>query len=148
MRRAGFTLLELAVTLTVIGMLASLGLRSLHDAVERAREARAISDLQAIESAVQQYLVTEDRLPASLAEIGFGNTRDPWGRAYVYQPFSGTGWKGRARKDRFLVPLNSDFDLYSKGADGMSAPALTAAASRDDIIRADDGSFIGRAEEY
>lgn len=148
MRRSGFTLLELAITLTIMGVLASLALRSLHDSVERARQARAIGDIQAMAISIQQYAVTEERLPTSLAEIGFGNTRDPWGRAYVYLPFTGSGWRGQARKDRFLVPLNSDFDLYSKGADGMSASALTANTSRDDIIRADDGSFIGLAQEY
>ncbi len=52
------------------------------------------------------------------------------------------------RKDRFLVPLNSDFDLYSKGPDRKSVPPLTAEASRDDIIRANDGGYIGLASEY
>jgi len=55
---------------------------------------------------------------------------------------------GQARKDRFLVPLNSDYDLYSKGQDGESVAPLTAAKSRDDIIRANDGGFIGLASEY
>lgn len=33
---------------------------------------------------------------------------------------------GGARKDRFLVPINSDFDLYSMGKDGQSVGPLTA----------------------
>ena len=52
------------------------------------------------------------------------------------------------RKDRSLVPLNSTYDLYSMGKDGQSQPPLTAKASRDDIIRANDGSFYGIAEDY
>jgi general secretion pathway protein G len=54
----------------------------------------------------------------------------------------------QTRKDKNLVPLNSDFDLYSKGPDGESVPALTAGVSRDDIVRANDGAFIGVAADY
>jgi general secretion pathway protein G len=52
------------------------------------------------------------------------------------------------RRDRFLVPINSDYDLYSMGADGRTATPLTASMSRDDIVRAGDGSFIGPASGY
>jgi general secretion pathway protein G len=55
---------------------------------------------------------------------------------------------GQVRKDRFLVPINSDYDLYSVGPDGMSASPLTAKISQDDIIRASDGLFIGRACDF
>jgi general secretion pathway protein G len=55
---------------------------------------------------------------------------------------------GKKRKDRNLVPLNSDYDLYSQGPDGNSVSPLTAAASQDDIIRANNGGFVGKAEDY
>jgi general secretion pathway protein G len=56
--------------------------------------------------------------------------------------------KGDLRKDRFLVPLNSDYDLYSMVKDGASKGPLTAAESRDDILRANNGAFIGVAVDY
>jgi general secretion pathway protein G len=46
------------------------------------------------------------------------------------------------------VPINTDFDLYSVGPDGNTQPPLTAPVSRDDIVRANDGRFIGKAEDY
>jgi hypothetical protein len=55
---------------------------------------------------------------------------------------------GHARKDHSLVPINTDFDLYSMGPDGRSSPPLTAQHSRDDIVRANNGAFIGIASEY
>jgi general secretion pathway protein G len=58
------------------------------------------------------------------------------------------GARGHARKDHSLVPINTDFDLYSMGPDGRSAPPLTAQHSRDDIVRANNGTFIGIASEY
>ena len=58
------------------------------------------------------------------------------------------GGVGGARKDRFLVPINSDFDLYSIGKDGQSAAPLTALHSHDDVIRASDGGFYGLAKNF
>jgi general secretion pathway protein G len=55
---------------------------------------------------------------------------------------------GQARKDRFLVPINSDFDLYSMGKDGRSVGPLTAQQSHDDIIRANDGGYYGLASNF
>jgi general secretion pathway protein G len=52
------------------------------------------------------------------------------------------------RKDRFLVPINSDFDLYSMGKDRESVAPLTAKQSHDDIVRANDGAFVGLASEF
>jgi general secretion pathway protein G len=53
-----------------------------------------------------------------------------------------------ARKDQFLVPINSDYDLYSMGADGQSMPSLNSRVSLDDVIRARDGAYVGLAERF
>jgi general secretion pathway protein G len=60
----------------------------------------------------------------------------------------GGGIAGIARKDRFLVPINSTYDLYSVGADGKSTGPLTASISHDDVIRANDGGYVGLASGY
>lgn len=56
--------------------------------------------------------------------------------------------QGAARKDRRLVPINADFDLYSMGKDGRTAGPLTAAHSQDDVVRGNSGGFIGLARTY
>ena len=89
-----------------------------------------------------------EALPESLADIGRGGMKDPWGNDYVYLNLTTIKGKGKARKDHSLVPLNSDYDLYSKGPDGASVAPLTAAASHDDILRANNGRFIGPASSY
>ena len=58
------------------------------------------------------------------------------------------GPQPKPRKDRFLVPINSDYDLFSMGKDGESVAPLTAKASRDDVVRASDGAFIGLASNF
>jgi general secretion pathway protein G len=75
---------------------------------------------------------------------------DPWGRPFQYLNIANSGnkAKGHQRKDKFLVPVNSDFDLYSLGEDGVSSPPFTAKGSRDDIVRANNGAYIGLAENY
>ena len=58
------------------------------------------------------------------------------------------GVLGQMRRDHFLVPVNTDFDLYSLGKDGRSQSPFTAAASQDDIVRANNGLYVGLVSEY
>jgi general secretion pathway protein G len=44
--------------------------------------------------------------------------------------------------------VNSDYDLYRSGKDGASQPPLSPQASRDDIVRAQNGAYMGLASEY
>jgi len=84
--------------------------------------------------------------PVSLAAIQRAGMLDPWGYTYIYNPLA--GGSGHERKDKFLVPLNTDYDLYSVGPDGESQGPLNAAASKYDVIRALDGAYFGLAEDF
>jgi general secretion pathway protein G len=117
-------------------------------ALQKARVAKAIGDIRAISNEIGSHQLFNKNLPLSLADVGMGNLLDPYGNPYEYLNFATAKGKGSFRKDRFLVPINSDYDLYSKGQDGDSVAPLTAAKSRDDIIRANDGGFIGLASQY
>ena len=89
------------------------------------------------------------RLPASLDELGIELPLDPWGQAYVYLNIedAGPGFGGM-RKDGKPNPLNSDYDLYSIGKDGETQGPLNAQSSHDAIVRANNGAYIGRGEDY
>ena len=119
---------------------------ALQQARERALNVRAIADIRIMESEIAIYIAFSFAPPVSLAVIGRAGMLDPWGNPYVYLALDAE--KKGARKDKFLVPLNSDYDLYSMGGDGESKRPLMAAASRDDIIRALDGAFVGVAEDF
>ncbi|MFN0098271.1 MAG: prepilin-type N-terminal cleavage/methylation domain-containing protein [Gemmatimonadaceae bacterium] len=143
--RRAFTLIELLSVVAIIGLLAGVTAPPLFAAITKARVARASGDLRSI----AQDLSVIDSLPASLAGIGRNDLVDPWGQPYVYLPFpEGGPLPGAARKDRFSVPINERFDIYSLGPNGTSAPLLTAAASRDDVVAGNDGGFIGLAAKY
>lgn len=143
-----FTLVEVLIVVVILGILAALAVPALQGAVEKARIARAIGDIKAIGRNLQEYEIENDAYPASLGALNMGDLRDPWDNPYQYTRIEGTKGNGQLRKDRFLVPINSHFDLYSAGPDGASVAPLTAASSQDDIIWANDGGFVGVAAEY
>ncbi len=144
----GFTLVELLITVSIILTIAALAVPNLLSALNQARIARAVGDIHAIGTDIQGYEVINKTYPNTLADIGDGNLNDPWGNPYQYLNFANAKGKGQMRKDRFLVPINTFFDLYSMGPDGNSVAPLTAQASQDDIIWANDGDFVGLASDY
>jgi general secretion pathway protein G len=46
------------------------------------------------------------------------------------------------------LPLNSDYDLFTIGPDGLSAISIDSQFSLDDVIRANNGAYFGVASEY
>ncbi|MGE0114656.1 MAG: type IV pilin protein [Steroidobacteraceae bacterium] len=145
----GFTLIELLLTIVIASVLAMIAIPSYQKYIVRAKTSQAIADISRIKLGIDRYRLNQnDGLPASLADIGYGTLTDPWGHNYVYLNFSTVHGNGQKRKDRNLVPINTEFDLYSKGPDGNSASPLTAAMSRDDIIMANDGGYVGKASDY
>lgn len=148
-RSAGLTTIELMVVIAIVAVLASIGIPKYQDYRERLLVSKAIIDIRAINVKVRNRMRDSQTPPNSLAEVGSGSDLDPWGRPYQYLRLQGVkGVAGKARKNKNLVPINTDFDLYSLGKDGQSAGPLTAKASRDDVILANDGRFVGLASDY
>ena len=146
----GLTLVELIIVLAIVATLAAIALPIYADVTERARIIKAIADIKTMDSEIALFEAQNGRLPTELAEIGRNTLKDSWGNPYQYLNFGAEGprSKGLARKDRNLVPLNSTYDLYSSGKDGESRPPLTAKASQDDVVRANDGGYVGLASAY
>jgi general secretion pathway protein G len=157
----GFTLAELMVVITIIGILSSIGVSVYKHFIDSARNTRAVAEIRLLEKEVMDFWTTNDTLPESLDDIGRRNMLDPWKSSYEYINFDAPnaednrrtkGAKGKGKgKGKGLEkgsPLNTDYDLYSMGKDGMSEPVLTDDVSKDDIIRADDGGYTGLASGY
>jgi|APLak6261697183_1056232.scaffolds.fasta_scaffold02723_2 general secretion pathway protein G len=145
-RALGVTLVELMIAVLLVGLLAAVAVPSYQVYLQKAKISVAKKDILELSLRLEQFLTFRNAYPKSLAELG-DMRLDPWGAPYQYLSMDGAT-VGQKRKDKSLHPLNSDYDLYSMGPDGQSQTALTAKASRDDIIRANNGGFIGVAEDY
>ncbi len=143
-----FTLLELLLVVSLMMLMSALALPAFNRARQRAVVKRAELELKTILQAIELYQFRyRDQLPLSLDPLFDTPPLDPWGNPYVYNHFD-TIPPGHQRKDRNQVPINSRFDLFSKGRDGKSSPPLTAEESWDDVVVANDGEYIGLAELY
>ena len=147
-RQAGFTLIELLIIMAVLSIILGMAVPAYFKALDQAKTTRAIGDIKAIQHDIEYFELSKRRLPDTLDDVGRGDLNDAWGNPYQYLSFAGLKGKGKMRKDHSLVPLNTSYDLYSMGEDGKSSMPLSASASQDDIVRANDGGFVGLASDY
>ena len=144
-----FGLVDLMVTLAIATLMTAIAVPAYQRFVEQAQIAKAMGDVSAISVQVENYrLHNDDRLPDSLTELNRALPLDPWQRPYRYLNVETATDLDGVRKDGRLNPLSTVFDLYGMGADGQSRGPLAASASRDDIVRANNGAYVGLGEEY
>ena len=158
----GFTLVELLVAIAILGILTFMGMSAYAHFIDKAKKTRAIAEISLLEKEIMDFFHTNDRNPFTLAEIGQGTMLDPWKSSYQYTNFETAPnaeekWRTKGKDNKGqgkgkgldkATAVNSDYDLYSRGKDRMSVPPLEDEASKDDIIRAADGRYLGLASEY
>jgi general secretion pathway protein G len=102
-----------------------------HSAVARAAAAAVVATL-----AREQTPNEASDLAMALAEAG------------TYAIYTGVAVETTRRRDKYMFPLNSDYDLFSLGPDLRTAVALGSPLGQDDVIRANNGGFFGPASQY
>jgi general secretion pathway protein G len=152
-QRSGFSLVELMFAVLILAVLSLIAVPLYTGYKDKGNNAKAVADLTAIEGEIERYHSETFRYPADWAEIAprlpnIGN--DPWGNAYVYLNIEdgGHGIMGSVRKDHALNPINTDYDLYSLGKNGVTKEQITQKDSVDDIVRARNGGFTGLASDF
>ena len=136
----GFTLIELIVVTTILGVLTLMAFPVFSNYIRTVKNGACAADIRVIDKAIQAYVIDKNALPNSLDDVGMGEKLDPWKRLYVYQDLS----KGAALMNfAGIEALNTDYDLYSKGEDGASTPASGNPGNEDDIVRSNDGVYVG-----
>lgn len=148
-RSRGVTLVELVLAVAIVGILTAIAVPTYSEYLERSRIAQATADIQSVDQTIARFETTNSSSgpPDSLDQVG-GAPLDPWGRPYQYLNLRDPANLNDARKDHNLHPINTDYDLYSMGPDGQSVKPLTGGPSRDDIIRARNGRFVGKATDF
>jgi general secretion pathway protein G len=146
-------IIELVIVFAIIGTLAAIAIPAYAKYRYKAQLAMVITEIRILEKEIENYAAEHGEFPDSLADINMDLIEDAWGNPYRYLKIDGEDLKSsgkdqQMRKDHFMVPVNSDYDLYSMGPDGRSKAPFTAKDSRDDIVRANDGKYVGLASEY
>jgi len=67
--QAGFTMIELLIVISIIVVLASMGMTQYRNSVIRAREAVLKEDLFRMRDAIDQYYADRNKYPASLDDL-------------------------------------------------------------------------------
>jgi general secretion pathway protein G len=147
---AGFSLIELLIAVTILGTLIAIAVPWYEGYREQARISSAIGDLRILDNQLKSYRMSNEQLPDSLTQVPQGDRKDPWGNTYEYLRIEGkeTETTGKVRADKSMNPINTDFDLYSKGVDGATSRQLTSQKGRDDVVRANDGNYFGLGSNF
>ena len=66
---AGFTILELVITMTIVVILAAIGVVNYQKVQAHAKETILKQDLQAFRKAIDQYTADKEELPQSLEDL-------------------------------------------------------------------------------
>jgi len=69
MNRKGFTLVELAVVIVIIGVLAAFGVPKFREAVERSKAGEAYNYLSAVRSAQERYHSRQGKYSSSASDL-------------------------------------------------------------------------------
>jgi len=94
MNKKGFTLIELLVVIAIIGLLSTLAVVALGNAREKARDAKRLSDLKQLQTALELYYTDQSAYPTgSGVTLGSGNyaclNAVGWGAASCASPYMG-----------------------------------------------------------
>lgn len=147
-RQTGFSILEILIVIAILGILISIAIPAYENYRNRKNVTAAKTDILEMQGIIDKFYVYNNRFPVDLAEINQQNRHDPWGHPYFYTNLAAVNDKSSVRKDKNLTPVNSDYDLYSAGKDGQTQLPFTARVSHDDIVRCNNGSYIGLAIDY
>jgi prepilin-type N-terminal cleavage/methylation domain-containing protein len=140
----GFSMVELVIVIAIIAALAAMVIPSYNTYINKSKNARAMSEIRTLTTEISAWSLDHNNTnPPDMAAIGRDNFLDPWKRPYIYlttpalEDPSGSG-----------ATLNKDFDIYSKGMDGGSAIEGGDPLNKDDIVRSNDGAFVGLREAF
>lgn len=106
----GFTLVELLVVVSIIGILATTAAPKISGAVEEAREKKNRADLEVIESALDRFYMDQGFFPPKLNYL----TSPTYGKPYIKKDFTFTNSAGKRYMYAVRYDESSDEDNYQE----------------------------------
>ncbi len=114
-RNSGFTIIELLVVITIIGILVALLLPALQSARESARQAHCENNVRQLAQACQQHMSACNRIPTS-----------GWGWCWIGDPDCGNGVGQPGGWVYNILPYIDQQALHDLGAGGNISAKTTA----------------------
>ncbi len=139
---AGYSMIELLITLVLIGVIAAIAISNLIGAHDKARQGATVADMRSIASAIETYVIDVGRLPDPAGDFtdleailtpyqaSVVPTHDHWGNLYSY------------------TRVDDDYTLISFGKDGVDGDDATPATRHEfhrDIVYS-NGQFLAAPE--
>jgi len=141
---SGFTLVELVVVCAVLGALVTMALPTFSSYIKAVRVTRCSADIRTIDKAIAAFVIEKNYLPDLLSDLAIGDILDPWQHPFEYHNLDiAVNPAANPLEDIATNALNTDYDLYSKGEDGAGTPATGDPGNADDIVRSNDGVYVG-----
>jgi general secretion pathway protein G len=143
-----FTLIEFAIVVLIAALVIGTVTPVYLHIIDEKKTDYAVDEITRMQRDIDRFSKKNGRYPDTLAEIFTTVPLDPWGTPYRYLKLKGPSpGQGNPRVNNTMARINSDYDLYSDGPDQASLSPVSASESRDDVIRARNGNYIGVAAE-
>lgn len=126
MNKKGFTLIELLVVIAIIGLLSTLAVVALGSARVKARDAKRLSDLKQVQTALELYYTDKDVYPSVPLAVLLGDVNH-----ICLNLASGFTTTGCTSAYMGLVPKDPGSNSYSYTSDGTT---YTIAATLEDTV--------------
>ncbi len=126
MNKKGFTLIELLVVIAIIGLLSTLAVVALGSAREKSRDAKRVSDIRQIQTALELYYADNNAYPAG-SGIVLGTTN------YACLNASGFTTANCASPYMGVVPSDPSTNAYTYTV-ASSTTAYTLAATLEGAV--------------
>jgi len=118
----GFTLIELLIVVAIIGLLASIAIPNLLNALDKGKQKRTMSDLRSISTAVEAYAVDNTHYPIVSSVVAIKAVVDP---IFIDTIPQYDGWS----HDLQVEATSSQYTVYSQGKDGTGTNCTVGATS-------------------
>lgn len=131
----GFTLVELLITVAIVGILSAVVLTSMAGARNKAKDGRRISDIKQIQLALELYY-----------DVNHAYPKDPTGLGVLYTEISGK----KPLDDYLKISIDPDGDNYSYWSTGQDYHLGAVLQEYNTLLDEDDDAttgFIGNSTD-